>query len=69
VLTIIGLLAVAGGLLWLISVPARRPPDPDARDRDVLEQAETEVRDLNAQARPEDADDALSDWGPGAPGA
>ena len=64
---IIAALVLAGGLLWLLHSSARSTPDPDARDPDVLEDAETEVRDLDAMASPEDADDALSDWGPGAP--
>jgi hypothetical protein len=64
---IIAALVVVGGLLWLIRVPSR-PTPPDARDQDVLDQAETEVRDLNAMAPPEDADDALPDWGPGTAG-
>lgn len=62
----IGLLVIAGGLLWLLHTPRRSTPDPDARDEDVLDEAEGEVRDLDAMASPEDAKDALPDWGPGA---
>ena len=46
--------------------PARPAHDDDV-DRDVLEAAEEEVRDLGAFTAPEDADDELPDWGPGAP--
>jgi hypothetical protein len=64
---VIGLLVLAGGLLWLVYNPSPPAPDPEPRDQDVLEEAEAEVRDLDAMALPEDADDALPDWGPGAP--
>ena len=64
---VIGGLVLLAGLLWLIHVPSRSTPDPDARDQDVLDEAEGEVRDLDAMASPEDADDALPDRGPGAP--
>jgi len=68
VLLIVGALALLGGLLWLVHVPRRADRDPDARDQDVLDEAETEVRDLDALASPEDAADRLPDWGPGAGG-
>jgi hypothetical protein len=67
VLPIIAALLLAGGLLWLLRVPSRSAPDRDARDRDVLDEAEAEVRNLDAMASPEEADDALPDWGPGTP--
>jgi hypothetical protein len=65
----ITLLAVAGALVWLLRAPARRhrSQDPDARDDAVLREAEDEVRDLEALTPPEDADERLTDWGPGAP--
>jgi hypothetical protein len=65
----ITLLAVAGALLWLWRRAARRrrPRDPDARDEAVLREAEDEVRDLDALTPPEEADEGLTDWGPGAP--
>jgi hypothetical protein len=62
---IVAALVLLGGLLWLIHVPSKSAPDPDARDQDVLNEAEGEVRDLDAMASPEDADAALPDWGPG----
>jgi len=62
---IFALLVLAAGIAWL----ARRPSTPgtDAADRDpeTLADAETEVRDLDAMASPEDAADHLPDWGPG----
>jgi hypothetical protein len=64
---IIAALVVVGGLLWLIRVPSR-PATPDARDQDALDRAETEVRDLGAMTSPDDADEALPDWGPGTGG-
>lgn len=64
---IIAALVLVGGLLWLIYLPSRSAPDADARDQDVLDDAEAEVRDLDAMAAPEDAQDRLPDWGPGTP--
>jgi hypothetical protein len=36
-------------------------------DREILNEAEDEVRDLDAFTSPEEADDDLPDWGPGVP--
>lgn len=65
---VIGALALAGGLLWLLYTPSRAPRNADDRDQAMLDEAETEVRDLEAMASPEDAADHLPDWGPGAGG-
>ena len=57
-------------LLWFLRKPGGfRPSRPQsaAEDPEMLEGAEEEVRDLNAFATPEDAEDDLPDWGPGAP--
>ncbi len=59
-------IVAVGGLLWLVrGSGADRPPgravDPD------LEDAEEEVRDLDAFLTPDEAEDELPDWGPGAP--
>jgi hypothetical protein len=61
-------LAVLG---WLVQ-RARRTPGPrtdpsEQIDRDVLEQAEEEVRGLGTFTTPETAEDELPDWGPGTP--
>ena len=40
--------------------------DPDI-DYEELDQAEREVRDLDSDVRPDEADEELNDWGPGAP--
>jgi hypothetical protein len=63
------LLALAGALLLLLrrSASPREPVDRDERDDDALREAEDEVRDLDAMTPPEDADQHLTDWGPGAP--
>ena len=61
------LLTVTGAAAWMLRRPARRAPDPDARDADALAAAEREVRDLPSMTPPDAADDALPDWGPGAP--
>ena len=64
-------LLVIGAVLWAVQrvrrAGRRAPPDEHDVDRDVLESAEQEVRDLDAFSAPEDAEDELPDWGPGAP--
>jgi hypothetical protein len=69
----IGILLVAGAVLaavimWLVR--PRRHPGPrlvgdDGIDRDELEAAEQEVRELESGQRPEDGFES-DDWGPGA---
>ncbi len=57
-------------LVWFTRKPGGfRPsrPGPVADDPATLEDAEEEVRDLDAFATPEDAEDDLPDWGPGVP--
>lgn len=44
---------------------AQTDSDQDQIDRELLEQAEREVRDLDALQRPEDGFEG-DDWGPGA---
>lgn len=61
-------LAVIGWLVRRARRGARPRPDRSAQiDRDVLEQAEEEVRGLGTFTTPDDAEDDLPDWGPGAP--
>jgi hypothetical protein len=43
----------------------RQTQDDDEIDRETLEQAEREVRDLDAMQRPDDGFEG-DDWGPGA---
>ena len=64
---------LAGVLLWLLVAPpskgreqGRGPPTESRLDEETVA-AEQEVRDLGALTTPEDADDELPDWGPGAP--
>lgn len=57
----------AGVLLWLVLVPtSRRQTAGRPIDEETLN-AEQEVQDLDASTTPEDADDELTDWGPGVP--
>lgn len=59
---------VALVLVWLVAPGRRRgaPDDPvEPVDRDELEAAEREVRDLDVHQRPEDGFEG-DDWGPGA---
>jgi hypothetical protein len=63
-------LLVIGAVIWVVRRArgggSGRAEEEDV-DRDVLEAAEQEVRDLDAFSAPEDAEDELPDWGPGAP--
>jgi hypothetical protein len=65
---LVALAALIALVLWLgrdRSYPGPRLIDDDGIDREELEAAEREVRDLDSGARPEDG--FLSDdWGPGA---
>jgi hypothetical protein len=61
----IGMLAGVGGVLWVARRRARRGMSGIERDEDELRAAEEEVRDLDAFATPEDAEEQLPDWGPG----
>lgn len=64
-------LLVAAVLVWLLGRPSasvgNNEFDEDDVDREILEEAEDEVRDLDAFTSPEEADDDLPDWGPGVP--
>ncbi len=70
---VLGLIGFVGLLLWLVrrgeeagggrARTARRSQDVD---REVLEAAEREVRDLGREVSPEDGF-VGDDWGPGAP--
>ncbi len=60
--------AVIALVLWLLRdrhYPGPRLADQDGIDREELEAAEREVRELDAKARPEDSF-LGDDWGPGA---
>ncbi len=70
---------LVGVLLWLLLAPASRGRVrgrgrgrgrgrmAESRLDEETVAAEQEVRDLDALGTPEDADDELPDWGPGAP--
>ena len=68
------LAALVAGLAWFLTggrLPRRAKPgdvvgDPDT-DHEVLSEAEEEVRGVDAFASPDDAEEDLPDWGPGAP--
>ncbi|KPK06606.1 MAG: hypothetical protein AMS20_04315 [Gemmatimonas sp. SG8_28] len=69
--TVLLALLVIGAVIWVVrrmrdDGSSDRSEEEDV-DRDVLEAAEREVRDLDAFSAPEDAEDELPDWGPGAP--
>lgn len=64
------MLLLAAVVAWLVGrrpVDARRADRDADIDREVLEEAEEEVRDLDGMLSPEEADEELPDWGPGAP--
>ena len=60
---------LAGVLLWLLVAPPNRERERVAESRldEETIAAEQEVRDLDALTTPEDANDDLTDSGPGAP--
>lgn len=64
------LIVLAGAVTWVMVRSSNyaeiHPPD-NGIDYDELEAAEDEVRELDAFTDPEEADDQLPDWGPGAP--
>jgi hypothetical protein len=65
---LIAFAAIVTLVLWLLrdrSYPGPRLHGEEGIDREELEQAEREVRDLGAQQRPEDGF-LNDDWGPGA---
>jgi hypothetical protein len=64
---VIGILTISAAAVWLMRRSGTRGADPADRDHDVLGEAEREVRDLPSMTGPDDAADALPDWGPGAP--
>ncbi len=69
-MSVIFLVVVAGALLTWCLVPGKRAStgndDPiEPVDREELEAAEREVRDLGIEQRPEDGFEG-DDWGPGA---
>ncbi len=65
---LLGLLVAAALVVWLVRGLAqpRRAPNPGDVDREELEAAEREVRDLGTMVRPDDEAPG-SDWGPGTP--
>ena len=71
---VVVLLVLAVALAWIFAGPGRsRRIDPgrvagdDAVDRDELARAEEDLHELDPLASPEDAEEDLPDWGPGAP--
>ena len=61
-------------LAWFVLAPGKRSHVEQlleevhrTDDQDELAEAEEEVRDLDVMATPEDATQALPDWGPGVP--
>jgi hypothetical protein len=65
---LVALAAIIALVLWLRrdrSYPGPRLSDDEEIDREELEAAEREVRDLDAKQRPEDGFTG-DDWGPGA---
>jgi hypothetical protein len=64
------LLALAAVLVWIFAggrgSPRRRHRSPDVDDEELAE-AEEDLRQLDAGVTPDEADEELDDWGPGAP--
>ncbi len=58
---------VAGVLLWLVLASTSRRQSAGRQIDEETLKAVQEVQDLDAFTTPEDADDELTDWGPGVP--
>ena len=63
---------LVAALIWFFrrpdhSVAAEPTAEEDDIDFEVLDEAETEVRDVDAFTSPDEAEGELRDWGPGAP--
>lgn len=67
---LIGIVALAALVIWLARRAGREAhgPSPDDIDRDELEAAEREVRDLDAGVQPDEGFEG-DDWGPGTGGS
>jgi hypothetical protein len=66
----LAIVSASGILIWLLRTPADSSSGTILRDDidiDELMAAEEEVQDLDAFTQPEEADEELRDWGPGAP--
>lgn len=62
------MLLLAATLAWLLRPGHSKENDEDpVEDPEMLEEAERELEDLDAFSTPEDAEQDLPDWGPGAP--
>jgi hypothetical protein len=61
------LLLIAAIGAWLLRSPKHQRSENPIEDPDELEEAEDEVRDLDAFTTPEEAQEDLPDWGPGSP--
>lgn len=69
-LVILLVLVLALSLLLVVPrgvSPGHRSRGTEDVDEELLEQAEAELENLSSSATPDDADDELPDWGPGAP--
>ena len=67
---LVAAVVMAAVATWLLRRPAPRGPrllDEDGIDREELEAAEREIRELESGRRPEDGFEG-DDWGPGAAG-
>jgi len=62
----VGIVVLVVALKWLFEGSRSTTEEPEI-DYDELAQAEEEVRNLDGSVTPDDADDHLTDWGPGAP--
>lgn len=68
---VILLTVLLAALAWFLRRPADGvlddPPPDDDVDYDTLGSAEAEVQDIDAFTTPDEAEEELPDWGPGAP--
>jgi cytoskeletal protein RodZ len=58
--------ALLGALVWLLMGARSNSGSPEL-ENDETREAEDEVQDLDAFTSPDEAEEELPDWGPGAP--
>jgi hypothetical protein len=64
----LGLVVLVVAVKWLMEGGRSNGRDREPEiDHEELSEAEREVRDLDSSVAPDDADEQLRDWGPGAP--
>lgn len=64
---VIGAVVLVVAVKWLFETKSTAGPEEPEIDYEELSRAEEEIQGLDGSVKPDDADEHLSDWGPGAP--